>query len=162
MVPQPRCLHSLSITNLHLFRRIALERAGGCWVQGLAERTHPRGKQGAPGVEVGMWRPSRGCHVWLGARGRGLENSLIFSIFAGIAFPASCPFRVSPAHKDPTNRRLSSLHLPPPLPFLIQTRLSLAALIKARGQCLPRVLGVRQDGWRVEGKSTSRHEASRF
>ena len=52
----------------------------------------------------------------------------------------SSPFRVSPAHKDPTNRRLSSLHLPPPLPFLIQTLLSLAALIKARRQCLPWVL----------------------
>ena len=56
-------------------------------MQGLAERMHPRGKQGALGVEVGMWRPLQGYHVWPGAGGRGLENSLIFSIFAGIAFP---------------------------------------------------------------------------
>lgn len=110
---------------------------------GTWRKKHPGGKQGAPSVEVGMWRPSRGCPVWPRAGGRGLESSLVFFfiiIIAGIAFLASCLFRVSPVHKDPTKRRLSSLHLPPPLPFLIQTRLSLAALIEVRGHCLPWML----------------------
>ena len=75
-----------------------------------------------------------------GWRTRIRELTLFFFFIAGIAFPASCLFRVSLVHKDPTKRRLSSLHLPPPLPFLIQTRLSLAALIKVRGHCLPWML----------------------
>ena len=107
----------------------------GTWRKNAPQREAGSTECGGENVETfaGMSRMAWGWKM----RIRELTH---FFLIAGIAFLASCLFRVSPVHKDPTKRRLSSLHLPPPLPFLIQTRLSLAALIKVRGHCLPRVL----------------------